>query len=114
MQLADGRHLEPGTTLLGRAPRPRPGDSVDHVLVLEDDQVSKNHLTVVVSADGVVATDRGSTNGTELHGVTGTRPLTAGEPTRLDDGDVLVLGRTSLTVGLPVDDVEATKLRSGG
>lgn len=111
VQLADGRHLEPGTTLLGRAPRPRAGEQVDAVVVLEDEQVSKNHLTVVLATDGVLVTDRGSTNGTTLHTADGTRPLTPGEATRLTDGDVLVLGRTSLTVGLPVDDVEATMLR---
>ncbi|QDB78914.1 FHA domain-containing protein [Georgenia wutianyii] len=112
VRLSDGRELAPGTTLVGRAPAPKAGEHADALLAVADERVSKTHLTVHVEGGAVVVVDRASTNGTVVHAPDGTsRPLTAGEPAELTDGDVVVLGSTTLTVGEPAD-VEHTVLRS--
>jgi predicted component of type VI protein secretion system len=68
--------------LVGRAP------TAD--IVLADPHLSRRHATVQATADGVVLTDLGSTNGTWLNDqrIVGSVPLT--------DGDVIRLGRTDL------------------
>ena len=111
VRLSDGRELAPGTTLVGRAPAPRADEQADALLAVADERVSKTHLTVRVEDGAVLVVDRGSTNGTVVHAPDGTsRPLAAGEPHELADGDVVVLGSTTLTVGEPAD-VEHTVLR---
>jgi pSer/pThr/pTyr-binding forkhead associated (FHA) protein len=61
--------------------------------------VSKTHAQVVVAADGaLVVTDRGSTSGSTLVRQSMPRPLTAGRPTTLHEGDVVTLGDRSMTV----------------
>ncbi|MEE6282396.1 FHA domain-containing protein [Georgenia sp. MJ170] len=112
VMLADGRRLAPGTTIVGRAPQPRDGERVDATLAVDDAQVSKNHLTVQLGPGEVVVTDRGSTNGSVVHGPDGPWPLAPGEPATLADGDVVVLGVTTLVVGEPAEDVEHTVLRA--
>uniref|UniRef100_UPI001264082C FHA domain-containing protein n=1 Tax=Georgenia satyanarayanai TaxID=860221 RepID=UPI001264082C len=110
VRLSDGRVLAAGRTLLGRAPQPRADEEPAALLPVPDERVSKTHLTVTVEADRVVVVDRGSTNGTVLHLPDGSsRPLTAGEPVELGEGDVVLLGATTLTVGDA--DVEHTVLR---
>lgn len=114
VRLSDGRELGPGVTLVGRAPRPRPDEHVDALVAVGDERVSKTHLTVRVEEGRVVVVDRGSTNGTVAHPTDGTtRALSPGEPHELSDGDALVLGGTTLTVG-EVHDVEHTVLRPPG
>lgn len=113
VRLSDGRELAPGTTLVGRAPQPRPDEHADALLAVTDERVSKTHLTVRVEPGRVVVVDRGSTNGTAVHGPDGgSRPLPPGEPYELTDGQVVVLGATTLIVGEPADDVERTVLRT--
>ena len=113
VRLSDGRELAPGTTLVGRAPQPRPDEHADALLAVTDERVSKTHLTVRVEPGRVVVVDRGSTNGTSVHEPDGgSRPLAPGEPYELTDGQVVVLGATTLTVGEPAEDVERTVLRT--
>lgn len=113
VRLSDGRELAPGTTLVGRAPQPRPDEHADALLAVTDERVSKTHLTVRVEPGRVVVVDRGSTNGTAVHEPDGgSRPLAPGEPYELTDGQVVVLGATTLTVGEPAEDVERTVLRT--
>lgn len=113
VRLSDGRELAPGTTLVGRAPQPRPDEHADALLAVTDERVSKTHLTVRVEPGRVVVVDRGSTNGTAVHEPDGgSRPLPPGEPYEVTDGQVVVLGATTLIVGEPADDVERTVLRT--
>ncbi|MCM3659609.1 FHA domain-containing protein [Georgenia satyanarayanai] len=110
VRLSDGRVLAPGRTLVGRSPQPRAEEEPAALLPVADDRVSKTHLTVTVEPGRVVVLDRGSTNGTVLHLPDGqNRPLRPGEPVELREGDVVVLGATTLTVGDA--DVEHTVLR---
>ncbi|PYG01644.1 FHA domain-containing protein [Georgenia satyanarayanai] len=110
VHLSDGRALAPGRTLVGRAPQARAEEEPAALLAVPDERVSKTHLTVTVEPRRVVVVDRGSTNGTVLHLPDGSsRPLTPGEPVEVADGDVVVLGGTTLTVG--DTDVEHTVLR---
>lgn len=112
LRLSDGRALGAGTTLVGRAPRPRSEEHVDALLAVADERVSKTHLTVRVADGTVVVADRGSSNGTVVHRPDGsTRSLPEGEFHELDDGDVVVLGSTTLVLGDPPEDVEHTVLR---
>jgi pSer/pThr/pTyr-binding forkhead associated (FHA) protein len=61
--------------------------------------VSKTHAHVVVAADGaLVVTDRGSTNGSTVVRQGMPRPLPAGRPTTLLEGDVVTLGDRTMTV----------------
>jgi len=90
-----------GRSLLGRNPRPAPGQRYDAVVVLVDDgkTISKSHLELVVVADQLLATDLGSGNGTvvEVYGQPPVR-LTSGMPHPVPRGAVLRLGRHHLTV----------------
>ena len=61
-------------------------------LMIEDAGVSRNHVEILTSADGVVMVrDLGSTNGSLLNGT----PLTA-EPSPLKDGDRIQVGTSVL------------------
>jgi hypothetical protein len=87
--------------LVGRRPEARPGEQGARLVELRsaDMSVSKTHAQVVVAADGaLVVTDRGSTNGSTLVRQGMPRPLSAGRPTTLVDGDVVALGDRSMTV----------------
>lgn len=112
VRLSDGRELTAGVTLVGRAPRPRPDEEADVLLAVTDERVSKTHLTVRLEPGRAVVLDRGSTNGTVVHRPDGTtQPLRPGEEYELAEGDVVVLGVTTLSVGEPAEDVEHTVLR---
>ena len=64
-----------------------------------DMSVSQTHAQVVAAPDGtLVVTDRGSTNGSVLRRQGVTKPLTAGRPATLLDGDVVNLGDRTMTV----------------
>jgi sigma-B regulation protein RsbU (phosphoserine phosphatase) len=67
--------LDPGRVLLGRHP--------DCQIVLDAASVSRQHAALTISAEGVVAEDLRSRNGTLVNGV----PLAG--PRRLEDGDEL-------------------------
>jgi len=85
----------------GRRPEPRTGEQGARLVTLPsaDMSVSKTHVQVVVAADGaLVVTDRGSTNGSTLVRKGMPRPLTAGRPATLLDGDVVTVGDRTMTV----------------
>jgi uncharacterized RDD family membrane protein YckC len=87
--------------LIGRRPEARTGEQAARLVALPstDMSVSKTHAQVVVAADGaLVVTDRGSTNGSTLVRKGMPRPLTAGRPATLLDGDVVTLGDRTMTV----------------
>ncbi len=87
--------------LIGRRPEPRPGEEAARLVALPstDMSVSKTHAQVVVAPDGaLVVTDRGSTNGSVLRRQGVAKPLTAGRPATLLDGDVVTLGDRTVTV----------------
>src|SRR4051794_19990334 len=82
-----GVDLPPGRCLLGRG---ADGPS------LTDPQLSRQHLELLVAADGsVVVTDLASTNGTSLDDV----PLSAHQPMPWPPGAVLGAGGTTLVHG---------------
>jgi len=103
--LPDGRHVSgDATSLLGRDPRPRPDESVDGLVKLADQSVSKTHLALRVSANQVWATDRASTNGTVLEGPDGSRmELPPWEERFVPVGSTLTLGSTRIQVLLTSD-----------
>ena len=87
--------------LIGRRPEARTGEQGARLVALPsaDMSVSKTHAQVMVAADGaLVVTDRGSTNGSTLVRKGMPRPLTAGRPTTLLDGDAVTLGDRTMTV----------------
>ena len=63
-------------------------------LLLRDPQVSRAHFVLDVEGESVTVTDLGSTNGTRLNGV----PLT--DPARVEPGDTIVAGGTTVRVSL--------------
>ncbi|HET9989613.1 MAG TPA: sigma 54-interacting transcriptional regulator [Kofleriaceae bacterium] len=67
------------------------GTAEDNALVLRDTAVSRYHLELARTADGVAVTDLGSRNGTWVHGVRVERAIVAA-------GTQLKLGDTTLTV----------------
>jgi len=89
--------------LLGRRPEPRPGEQGARLVAVgsADLSVSTTHAEVVVAADrALVVSDRGSAQGSVLVRKGMLRPLPAGRPTTLLEGDVLRLGDRTLTVEL--------------
>lgn len=93
-----------GVALLGRAPAPRPGEEVRHLLPLtsRDMSISKTHAAVAVVDGALVVTDRGSTNGSVLLRRGVSRDLHEGRPTTLLDGDRVRVGDRELTVSREV------------
>ncbi len=85
--LPDGSHvtLGDGTVTLGRLP--------ECDVVLNDPNVSRRHAEVRRTADGVVVTDLGSTNGTRVNGM----PVREQE---LVSGDEITVGSTTLVFEL--------------
>lgn len=63
--------------------------------LVDDGEVSRRHLKLLPSPNGLKVIDLGSSNGTTVNGVRIT------EPTTLKAGDVIRLGRTELAVGEP-------------
>jgi uncharacterized RDD family membrane protein YckC len=97
-----GDHVPVDTlVLIGRRPEARPGEQGARLVGLpsSDMSVSKTHAQVVIAPDGtLVVTDRGSTNGSVLVRQGVARPLTAGRPATLLEGDVVRVGDRQLTV----------------
>jgi len=90
-----------GLALVGRRPEPRSGEQVHHLVPLTsaDMSVSKTHAQFGPAADGVlVVMDRGSTNGSVLIRQGVARPLTAGKPATLVDGDTVSFGDRQMAV----------------
>ncbi len=90
-----------GLALVGRRPETRSGEQVHHLVPLTstDMSVSKTHAQFGPATDGVlVVMDRGSTNGSVLVRQGVARPLAAGKPTTLVDGDKVSFGDRQMTV----------------
>jgi uncharacterized RDD family membrane protein YckC len=90
-----------GLALVGRRPEPRSGEQVHHLVPLTsiDMSVSKTHAQFGPAPDGVlVVMDRGSTNGSVLTRQGVSRPLTAGKPATLVDGDTVSFGDRLMSV----------------
>lgn len=86
-RLSLGTHqieLAQGTTVLGR--------SDECTICLDDERVSRTHAQVEIKGDRALLSDLGSRNGTLLNG----RPIR--EPTAINDGDVIRIGRNDLKV----------------
>lgn len=73
------------------------GRGSDADIIVDDPGVSRRHLEIRVTPDGVVATDLGSTNGTFVEG----HPITAAT---LVDGNTVTLGRTRILFWTGADD----------
>ena len=71
------------------------GRSPDSTLDIEDDYASGKHARFYRDIDSWIVTDLGSTNGTVVNGLRITRP------TRVGDGDIVRVGRTSIRVEEP-------------
>ena len=97
VQMSDGRRLTlQGTVLVGRNPTAEGGA---HVVLVDDPgrSVSKTHLQVEVTSDGVWVTDRGSTNGTVVTLPDGGQVVCgAGQRVRLRAGSTVTLGEHAL------------------
>jgi len=78
--------LNERSLVIGRHPRRA------QLLLAGDLEVSSSHANVQRVAGRFVVTDLASTNGTLVNG----RPLAANEPTQMNDGDRLFVGRTVL------------------
>lgn len=90
-----------GLALVGRRPEPRSGEQVHHLVPLtsSDMSVSKTHAQFGPAPDGVlVVMDRGSTNGSVLTRRGVSRPLAAGKPATLVDGDTVAFGDRQMVV----------------
>ncbi|MBN7793665.1 RDD family protein [Microbacterium esteraromaticum] len=89
-----------GATLLGRGPAPVAGEGSVQLVPVPDDtlSVSKTHLAFLPARRGVLVVDRGSTNGSSLLRAGSEIPLTPGDPTPLQTGDVVRFGDRSLNV----------------
>jgi uncharacterized RDD family membrane protein YckC len=92
--------LVEGLALIGRAPSPRAGEPVRHLLPLAsgDMSLSKTHAAVDLIDGVLVATDRGSTNGSVLIRQGVSRDLVQGRPATLLDGDRVRFGDREFTV----------------
>jgi uncharacterized RDD family membrane protein YckC len=90
-----------GLALVGRRPEARSGEPVRHLVPLRstDMSLSKTHAQFQVVPDGaLVVMDRGSTNGSVVIRRGVSKPLTAGRPATLLDGDTVRFGDRSMTV----------------
>lgn len=97
--LPDGRRVAaPGVTLLGRSPAAAAGEQVADLSAITDASVSKTHLALRIEGEGIWATDRASTNGTDLYRGEARYSLVAWEEAPLQAGDELVLGAATVRI----------------
>src|SRR5690606_30085058 len=86
------RYLLTGpVTVIGR------GSEAD--IIVDDPGISRRHLEIRVTADGVIASDLGSTNGTYVEG----HQVPAAT---LVDGNTITIGRTRILFWTGADDAE--------
>ena len=85
--------------LLGRDPQPRPNDVVEtQFLRVADSAMSKTHVAIGPSPDGVWVQDRNSSNGTEAILPSGPRPLEPDVPTVLSLPCAVRAGDTTIEI----------------
>lgn len=105
--LPDGREVPlVGTLLIGRSPRVdrTDGDAIPTLVVIDDPDVSRTHVRVLIEGWQVLLEDLGSTNGTVFTALgTGPRRVRPGEAVLVTDGAVADLGpRSRITfTGVP-------------
>lgn len=95
------RVVAAGLVLIGREPIPEPGEKADRRLAVgsESRGVSKTHLALTISADGVTVTDRHSTNGVTIVRADGnTERCAPGVPTPVQLGDRIRFGGRSIMI----------------
>ncbi|MDD0857266.1 hypothetical protein NHF46_04645 [Arthrobacter alpinus] len=84
MSFDDGRTEELGSTaLIGRNPAGYDGEMISRLIPIQDStrSVSKTHLHLSVSTEGLWVTDRHSTNGSAISTSNGAKtPLVGGTP----------------------------------
>lgn len=96
LQFDDGRTVEvDGMLVIGRAPLANEGDDV---VIIDDPTVSKMHVVAYADAENVVVTDCESTNGTLAGPKNAMAPCVAGEPVRINEGDVVRMGEREFVV----------------
>ena len=89
-----------GSGVIGRNPEPSAGESIRHVIPLEDPsmRISKTHASFGIDADGFWVLDRGSTNGTVVETAGRPTEIAAGERTRVPWGGTVTIGGRSFSV----------------
>lgn len=92
-----------GVVLIGRDPIPESGEKVDRRLAVGSESigVSKTHLTLTISTDGITVTDRHSTNGVTIvraHG--STEKCEPGHATAVQQGDKIRFGGRSILIAV--------------
>jgi len=94
--LDDGRRVVVDSlVLLGRNPRPAPGEEDAELIKIADDTrtVSKLHLAMGVDQSGLYVVDRGSTNGSTVTTPGGaTRRCVPGEAVYVSEGSIVSMG----------------------
>ncbi len=91
-----------GAGLVGRAPEPGPAEHADHVVAIDDPDlsVSKTHLAFGPQDTGIWVEDLGSTNGTQVEvGGTPPRTLVPGDRVPVPHGGTVHFGARSFVVG---------------
>ncbi|KRF33108.1 RDD family protein [Yonghaparkia sp. Soil809] len=90
-----------GRVLIGRAPAPEPGESVDELIALTDPsmQLSKTHALFALDGPGAIVVDRDSRNGVRVVGHDGRGELVAPRtPAPLAPGSIVELGGRRITI----------------
>lgn len=90
-----------GLVLFGRNPQARPGEEPQVIKVVDAERtVSKTHLALALDAQGVLVSDRGSTNGSAVTDPDGSYELlTADTPVRIPgEGYVVSFGKHHLRI----------------
>jgi predicted component of type VI protein secretion system len=94
--LDDGRQLTiDRLVLLGRNPRPKPGEEDAQLVKLADETrtVSKLHLAIGVDQGGLYVVDRGSTNGSTVTSPGGaSQRCQPGEVVHVSPGSIVSMG----------------------
>jgi pSer/pThr/pTyr-binding forkhead associated (FHA) protein len=93
-----------GPGLIGRAPRPVPGERCDHVIVIEDPErsVSRSHARFGIDDGTFWVSDAGSGNGTQL-ALPGGRVVAvpADQRVPVPSGGVIRVGDRTVTIHAP-------------
>lgn len=85
------------------------GRDVRHDIIINEEQISRDHARLSLDGGALTVTDLGSTNGTSVNG----QRLTPHTPRAIAAGDVIGLGENvTLACTLVVTDPEATVIRT--
>ncbi|MGI8416353.1 MAG: RDD family protein [Nakamurella sp.] len=101
------RVVADGVVLIGRDPIPEADEQVDRRLAVGSESigVSKTHLTLTISADGITVTDRHSTNGVSIvRADDNTEKCEPGHATAVQQGDRIRFGGRSVLIVADASD----------